>query len=159
MVLVFKLVKTVEFEGLPATADAIKPPHVEACYAMLTCGRAQGSACTADLPLRLTTAKGGTVAIMTQIHKQASKPVRLQAGRLPPPEWKTSRTFASCMCSCTGGVCEGARAMMRTSVVFRVQHCGESCAQAVAPRTACCDGSACARTDHPSHLSSHTSIF
>ena len=103
--MVFKLVKTVEFSGLPHAADAIQPAHLEACHAILTCSRTVGSVCAADKPLAMSSAKGGLVAVLGQIHKQASsgKPVRHRKGRLPPPEWRTSRTFSSHKCTCAGG--------------------------------------------------------
>ena len=123
--MVFKLVKTVEFEDLPDTADAIKPSNLEACHAILTCARAPRSTCAADLPLRMKSPKGGVLTIMAQIHQQAAKPVRQQKGRLPPPEWKTSRTFTSRKCSCAGGLCGSARAQLRTVVVYHIEHCGE----------------------------------
>jgi len=55
--MVFKLVKTVEFSGLPHAADAIQPAHLEACHANLTCFRTVGSACAADKPLAMSSAK------------------------------------------------------------------------------------------------------
>ena len=114
--MVFKLVKTVEFSGLPHAADAIQPAHLEACHANLTCFRTVGSACAADKPLAMSSAKGGLVAVLGQIHKQASsgKPVRHRKGRLPPPEWRTSRTFSFHKCTCAAGTCAGVRA--RTAV-------------------------------------------
>ena len=57
--MVFKLVKTVEFSGLPHAADAIQPAHLEACHAILTCSRTVGSVCAADKPLAMSSAKGG----------------------------------------------------------------------------------------------------